>query len=97
MEKGHLTYKELEQYIEDTDFSESYMRFCEPITAHLDTCASCRDKLDKLFLLSTLTEDACMGSALNLVRQEEQICRKIAALRGSGTAEGQRMEKGLDI
>lgn len=91
MEKGHLTYEELERYAEDTDFSEEYMMFCEPLTAHLDTCALCRDRLDKLVLLSTLTEDANMGAALNLVRQEAQIRSKIVALRLRMMAEEQRM------
>ena len=91
MEKGHLTYEELERYIEDTDFSEEYMMFCEPLMAHLDTCALCRDRLDKLVLLSTLTEDSYMASALNLVQQETRIRRKIVALRLGMMAEEQRM------
>ncbi len=91
MEKGHLTYDELERYAEDTDFSEDYMMFCEPLMAHLDTCALCRDRLDKMVLLSTLTEDAYMASALNLVRQEEQIRRKIVALRLGMMTKEQRM------
>lgn len=91
MEKGHLTYEELERYVDDTDFSEEYMRFCEPVMAHLDTCAVCRDRLDKLVLLSTLTEDVHMASALKLVQQEEQIRRKIVALRLGMMAKEQRM------
>ena len=91
MEKGHLTYEELERYIDDTDFSEEYMIFCEPLMAHLDTCALCRDRLDKLMLLSTLTEDAHMGSTLKLVGQEAQVRRKIVALRLKMMAEEQRM------
>ena len=91
MEKGHLTYEELERYVDDTDFSEEYMRFCEPVMAHLDTCAVCRDRLDKLVLLSTLTEDVHMASALKLVQQEEQIRRKSVALRLGMMEKEQRM------
>lgn len=91
MEKGHLTYEELERYAEDNDFSEDYMIFCEPLMAHLDTCAFCRDRLDKFVLLSTLTEEKSMASSLNLVRQETQIRRKMVALRLKMMAEEQRM------
>ena len=93
MEMGHLTYEELERYVEDKDFSEDYMRFCEPLMAHLDICAFCRDRLDKLVLLSTLTEDAAMASSLNLVRQEAQIRCKIIALRLGMMAEEQRIKE----
>ena len=93
MEKRHLTYEELERYIEDTDFSEEYMMFCEPVMEHLDRCALCRERLDKLMLLSTLTEDAYMASALNLVQQETKIRRTIAALRLQVMNEEQRMEE----
>lgn len=81
MENGHLTFEELERYADDTDFSEDYMMFCEPLTGHLDTCSLCRDRLDKLVLLSELTADANIWAALNLVRQEEQIRHKIAQLK----------------
>ncbi|MBQ7955324.1 MAG: hypothetical protein IJ282_06195 [Lachnospiraceae bacterium] len=91
MEKGHLTYEELERYAEDTDFSEEYMMFCEPLMAHLDTCELCRERLDKMLLLSTMTKEADMALALNLVRQETQIRRKIVALRLGMMAKDRRM------
>lgn len=93
MEKGHLTYEELERYAEDTDFSEEYMMFCEPLMAHMDTCAACRERLDKLVLISALTEDAYMASALKLVRQEAEIRRKIVALRLGMMAKEQYMAR----
>ena len=91
MEKGHLTYEELERYASDTDFSEEYMVFCEPLMEHLDTCPLCRDRLDKLVLISTLMEDTYLAYGLNLVKKEEQIRRKIVALRLSMIAKEQRM------
>ena len=91
MEKGHLTYEELERYASDTDFSEEYMVFCEPLMEHLDTCPLCRDRLDKLVLISTLIEDTYLAYGLNLVKKEEQIRRKIVALRLSMIAKEQRM------
>ena len=97
MEKGHLTYEELERYVEDTDFSEEYMMFCETLMTHLDTCVLCRDRLDKLQLLSTLTEDAYMVSSLNLVRREAQIRRKIVALRLQLMAEDLQCQKEPDV
>ena len=93
MDKRHLTYEELERYIEDTDFSEEYMLFCEPLMVHLEMCALCRERLDKLLLLSTLTKEAYMASALNLVQHETKIHRKIAALRLQMMDEEQRMEE----
>ena len=95
MGKGHLTYEELERYVKDKDFSEDYMIFCEPLMAHLDGCALCRDRLDKLMFLSALTEDSNMASALELVRQEEQIHRKITALRLGRMAEKQSLVENL--
>lgn len=91
MQREHLTYEELEQYMDDSDLSEAYLCWSEPITEHLDTCAVCRERLDKMFLLSQLLDEKNVADAMHLVRREEEIRRKQVALRLELMAEEKRM------
>ena len=91
MEKGHLTYEELERYIDDTDLSEEYLCFSEPLTAHLDACELCSKRLEKMLCLSQLLEEEQFLPAMKLVKKEEQIRRSILALRLEMMAEEQRI------
>ena len=91
MENGHLTYEEIERYTMEADLSEEYLCFSEPLTAHLDACALCRGRLDKMLLLTELWEEENISATINLVRKEEKLRRKVLALRLEIMAEEQRM------
>lgn len=91
MRDEHLTYEELERYMDDTNLSQEYLGWSEPVTEHLDTCAVCRERLDKLFLLSELSRDENIVSSVRLVSQEKQIRARVVALRLEIMAENQRM------
>lgn len=93
MQREHLTYEELERYIDDNDLSEEYLCWSEPITEHLDDCAFCRQQLDNLFLLSELMDEKNMPDAMRLVGKEEEIRRKQVALRLEIMAEEERMKE----
>ena len=87
----HLTYEELERYIDDTDFSQEYLLWSEPMTEHLDMCVACRERLDKLFLLSELTRDENIVPSVRLISRETQLRARMVALRLEIMAENQRM------
>ena len=91
MRDEHLTYEELERYMDDTDLSQEYLLWSEPATEHLDACAVCRERLDKLFLLSELTGDENIVSSVRMVSREEQLRMRVVALRLEIMAENQRM------
>lgn len=91
MRDEHLTYEELERYIDDTDLSREYLLWSEPVTEHLDVCAACRDRLDKLFLLSELTGDENIVPSIRLVSRESQVRTQAVALHLEIMAENQRM------
>ena len=91
MRDEHLTYEELERYIDDSDLSQEYLLWSEPVTEHLDVCPACRERLDKLFLLSELSRDENIESSMRLVSREAQIRTHAVALRLEIMAENQRM------
>lgn len=91
MQNGHLTYEELERYTIQDDFSEEYLCFCEPVTAHLDECKICRKRMDTMLLISELIEGEKMPAALRMVKTEEELRRIIISLRMEMHAKEQRM------
>lgn len=91
MRDEHLTYEELERYMDDADLSQEYLLWSEPVTEHLDMCAVCRERLDKLFLLSELCRDENIESSMRLVSREMQIRARAVALHLEIMAENQRM------
>ena len=91
MHNEHLTYEELERYMDDTDFSQEYLCWSEPVTEHLDACAVCRECLDKLFLFSELSKDENIETSVRLVSREEKIRMRAVALRLEIMAESRRM------
>ena len=91
MQREHLTYEELERYLDDNDLSEEYLCWSEPITEHLDTCAVCRERLDKMLFLSQLLDENNMADVMHLVKKENEIRRRQVALRLELMAEEQRM------
>lgn len=91
MRDEHLTYEELERYIDDSDLSQEYLLWSEPVTEHLDVCPACRERLDKLFLISELSRDENIVSSMRLVSREKQIRVRAVALRLEIMAENQRM------
>jgi len=91
MRKEHLTYEELERYIDDSDLSQEYLCWSEPVTEHLDACVACRERLDKLFLLSELTGGENIATSMRLVSREKQLRTRAVALRLEIMAENQRM------
>ena len=80
MQEAHLSYEELEKYMDETDLSESYLCWSEQMTEHLDTCKYCRERLEKLFLLSELWKEENVAAAIRLVGKEEELEREIVAL-----------------
>ena len=91
MRDEHLTYEELERYMDDTDLSQEYLLWSEAVTEHLDTCAVCRERLDKLFLLSELSRDENIELSMRLVSREAQVRARAVALRLEIMAENRRM------
>ena len=80
MRGAHLSYEELEKYMDETDLSESYLCWSEQMTEHLDACKDCRERLEKLFLLSELWKEENAAGAIRLVGKEEELEREIVAL-----------------
>jgi len=91
MRDEHLTYEELERYIDDTELSQEYLLWSETMTEHLDMCAVCRKRLDKLFLLSELSREENIERSIRLVGREAQMRTRVVALRLEIMAENQRM------
>lgn len=91
MQEAHLSYEELEKYMDESDLSEAYLCWSEQVTEHLDVCEHCRKRLDKLFLLSELWKEDNIAASVRLVGREETIKRKIIALRLELMAENRRM------
>lgn len=93
MQREHLTYEELERYTDESDLSEEYLCWSEPITEHLDHCAICRGRLDKMFFLSQLLDENNFSEAMQLAGKEEEIRRRQVALCLEIMAEEERMKE----
>lgn len=91
MQEAHLSYEELEKYMDESDLSESYLYWSEQVTEHLDICEHCRKRLDKMFMISELWKEENIEASVRLVGKEEDIKRKIIALRLEVMAEKQWM------
>lgn len=81
MQEAHVSYEDLEKYMDDTDLSESYLCWSEQITEHLSDCMHCRERLDKMILLSELLKEENMAATVRLVGKEEELQRELADLR----------------
>lgn len=81
MQEVHVSYEELEKYMDETDLSEPYLCWSERITEHLKNCMYCRRRLDRMFLVSELCKAGNVAAAIRLAGKEEELKREIDVLR----------------
>lgn len=81
MQREHLTYEDLEQYLNATDLSETYLCWAEHVMGHLDECEQCQKQMQQMLLISSVCDQDNLESGLFALEKEEDIRRKWSFLR----------------
>ena len=75
--RTHLTWEEIEKYIDTSDLSEEYLLWMETVSEHIDACETCQKRIQKAVAIEAALEEENFGQMLELAQQEEEIRRNI--------------------
>ena len=75
--RTHLTWEEIEKYIDTSELSEEYLLWIETVSEHLDACEICQKRIQKAVAIEAALEEENFGQMLELAQQEEEIRRNI--------------------
>lgn len=75
--RTHLTWEEIEKYIDTSELSEEYLLWMETVSEHLDACKICQKRIQKAVAIEAALEKENFGQMLELAQQEEEIRRNI--------------------
>ena len=75
--RTHLTWEEIEKYIDDSDVSEEYLLWFQQVSEHIEACELCQNRIQKAVIMEEMLEEANINHMLKLANQEEEIRRNI--------------------
>ena len=75
--RTHLTWEEIEKYIDDSDVSEEYLLWFQQVSEHIETCELCQNRIQKAVFMEEMLEEDNFNHMLELANQEEEIRRNI--------------------
>ncbi|MBQ7776644.1 MAG: hypothetical protein IJ379_12060 [Lachnospiraceae bacterium] len=93
MQQKHLTYGDLEQYLDTTDVSEEYLCRIESVMQHLDECEHCQKLLQRMLLISSVCDEDNIAGGLAVLKEESVIRRELFALRIEMAEQDERMQE----
>jgi len=92
----HLNYEEMERYLNEEDLSEEYLLWLEPVMEHLDSCDSCREKINQLMWISEMCNEKITENCLGLLREEEKVRQEIVAYQLEKAIQDARMKEVIE-
>ena len=69
----HLSFKDMQRYVSEEEFTEEYFVWLETVMVHLDECEECAAKIEKLMRIEDVCDD--VGSVFSLMKKEQMIRR----------------------
>lgn len=75
--RTHLTWEEIEKYLDTADETEEYLLWMEKVSHHIETCELCEKRIQKALITETMLQEENLGKMLKLAQQEEDIRRNI--------------------
>ena len=93
MYKQHLSYEELNWYLEASSDTETNMKKMEDMMEHMMECEICQKRLQNMLMISSVCEPQNLGDSLFMLSQEEEIRRELVALRLMMEVKEERMRQ----
>ena len=75
--RTHLTWEEIEKYIDTSDLTEEYLLWMEQVSEHIDACEICQKRIQKAAIIEGALEEDNFSQMLELAQHEEEIRRNI--------------------
>lgn len=93
MEQRHLSYEDMERYLDTTEFSDEYLCWTETVMEHLNECEHCNKLLRRMLMISFVCEEDSMANGLSLLEKESEIRRTLTSLQLEVTAGEARIKE----
>lgn len=75
--RTHLTWQEIEKYLDTSDFTDEYLLWMENVSEHIDECEICQKRIHKAMITEHLLEEDNIKRMFELASQEEEIRKNI--------------------
>lgn len=77
----HLSYEDIERFLDDTDLSDEYLIWLDEIMEHLDGCKFCQEKIEHARNISVICAEENTGAVTELLQREPILYNQLAAQR----------------